>query len=393
MARSQKVVTLPVAGAAEQPDQNKHKRVVACSQAAINALARDGREYSVAGVPGLLVRPGPRKISYLLVRRVAGRLVKVTLAAESLAQARIEAARRWAELRPKAASKAPTLQEAFDLYLESKRLAPSSVALYRKVARLYLLPEFGSRRLDSLSMDRGALHAHFMRIEREHGRGAAASASRLFRAVYALSAKLYDVPPDPIRSYETPRLAARDWSLSPEELQRWWQEVKKMPPVRRTFLLCALLSGARCSSVLNLKWSDLDFGTGVMTFKVAKGRPYSVPMSDRLRRVLEDYRRNGWPENEADLLFPSPLAHGKPQIGLRNQNPLRGIHSLRHTFRSFLARCGAPVEISMFLLGHAFSGAVTFGYVTTSVLLKPAREYANKLAEEFARICGFDDAE
>jgi hypothetical protein len=47
----------------------------------------------------------------------------------------------------------------------------------------------------------------------------------------------------------------------------------------------------------------------------------------------------------------------------------------------------------MALLGHSFGIAVTFNYVTTSVLLEPAREYANKLAEEFARICGFDDAE
>jgi integrase len=161
--------------------------------------------------------------------------------------------------------------------------------------------------------------------------------------------------------------------------------------VRRVFLLCGLLTGARCGSLLHLRWSDIDFSQGTIAFRVAKRRPYVVPMSDRLRRVLEEYKREGWPQNPDGLLFPSPTAPSKPRANLRHSNPFRGMHALRHTARSYLARLGAPVEISMALLGHSFGIAVTFNYVTTSVLLEPAREYANRLSEEFARICGMDD--
>jgi integrase len=395
MAKRARVIELPVTGAVERPqplpEEDKPRRVVEASQEAINRLPRDGAEYSVQGIPGLLVWRGKAKTSFRLVRRTGGRLKKVTLEASTLSAARREAARVWNQLKPSAESRIPRFGDAFEAYLEARRLAPATVAVYKRTARTHLLPQFGSKRMDSF--DRAALHAHLVRIEREHGRGMAALVSKIFRAVYCWSGRLYNLPDDPLRSYETPRLAARNWSFTPEELVRWWQEVKEKPPVHRTFLLCALLSGARCSSVLNLKWSDLDFGNGVMTFKVAKGRPYSVPMSDRLRRILEEYRRSAWPANEADLLFPSLTAPGKPRTSLRLTNPFRGMHALRHTARSYLARLGAPLEVAMALLGHAFTGSVSLGYVSRGVLIEPAREYANKLAEEFARICGFDDAE
>jgi integrase len=252
---------------------------------------------------------------------------------------------------------------------------------------------FGQRHLDSLSANRAELLAHFARIEREIGRGAAFVASSVFNAVYQWQARLHDLPQNPARSYQKPKITSRDWSLSEQQLARWWQEVKEMPPVRRVFLLTALLTGARCGSLLHLTWRDISFEEGTIAFRVTKRRPYTVPMSDRLRSILLKYRDHGWLENESGLLFPSLAVQGKPKVSLRHANPIRGIHSLRHTFRSYLAKIGAPTEIAMLLCGHSFGSAVTFGYVTTSVLLEPAREYANKLAEEFARICGFDDAE
>jgi integrase len=391
------VIELPVAGAVErpqpQPEEAKPRRVVEASQEAINRLPRDGAEYSVQGIPGLLVWRGKAKTSYRLVRRIGGKLKKVTLQASTLAAARREASRRWSELKPSAGSKVPTLSQAVEQYIASRRLAPSTVTLYRRIAKLHLLPAFGARRLDSLSANRAELLAHFARIEREIGRGAAFVASSVFNAVYQWQARLHDLPPNPLRPYEKPKITSRDWSFTPEELVRWWQEVKEKPPVHRTFLLCALLTGARCGSLLHLTWRDISFKEGTISFRITKRRPYVVPMSDRLRRMLLEYRDHGWPQNESGLLFPSLAVPGKPKVSLRHANPIRGMHALRHTVRSYLARLGAPVEISMALLGHAFSGSVSLGYVTRGVLIEPAREYANKLAEEFARICGFDDAE
>jgi integrase len=397
MAKRARVIELPVTGAVERPQprqtENKPRRVVAASQEAINRLPRDGAEYSVQGIPGLLVWRGKAKTSFRLVRRIGGKLKKITLQAASLSAARREASRRWHQLKPISSARVPTLKEAVEQYIASRRLAPSTVTLYRRIAKQHLWPVFGQRNLDSLSANRAELLAHFARIEREIGRGAAFVASSVFNAVYQWQARLHDLPPNPLRSYQKPKITSRDWSLSPEELQRWWQEVKKMPPVRRTFLLCALLTGARCGSLLHLRWSDIDFDKGTISFRITKRRPYVVPMSDRLRRVLEEYKREGWPQNPDGLLFPSPTAPSKPRSSLRHSNPFRGVHALRHTARSYLARLGAPVEISMALLGHSFGIAVTFNYVTTSVLLEPAREYTNRLSEEFARICGFDDAE
>jgi integrase len=347
----------------------------------------------VANVPGLLVWIGKHKRSYRLVRRIGGKLKKVTLEATTLSAARRESARVWHQLKPSSSSRVPTLKEAVEQYIASRRLAPSTVTLYQRISRLHLLPVLGQRRLDSLSANRAELLAHFARIEREIGRGAAFVASSVFNAIYSWQARVHDLPPNPLRSYQKPKITSRDWSFTPELLQRWWQEVKEMPPVRRTFLLCGLLTGARCGSLLHLRWSDIDFDKGTISFRITKRSPYVVPMSDRLRSILLKYRDQGWPENPDGLLFPTLAVPGKPKVSLRHANPIRGIHSLRHTFRSYLAKLGTPTEIAMALCGHSFGSAVTFGYVTTSVLLEPARAYSNKLAEEFARICGFDDAE
>jgi integrase len=397
MAKRARVIELPVTGAVErpqpQPEKAKPRKVVEPSEQAIRSLPANSGEWSVANVPGLLVWIGKHKRSYRLVRRIGGKLKKITLQATTLSAARRESARVWNQLKPSSSSRVPTLREAVEQYIASRRLAPSTITLYRRIAKLHLLPVFGARRLDSLSANRAELLAHFARIEREIGRGAAFVASSVFNAVYQWQARLHDLPPNPLRSYQKPKITSRDWSFTPEELARWWQEVKEKPPMHRTFLLCALLTGARCGSLLHLTWRDISFEEGTITFRVTKRKPYTVPMSDRLRSILLKYRDHGWPENESGLLFPSLAVPGKPKVSLRHANPIRGMHALRHTARSYLARLGAPVEISMVLLGHAFSGAVTFGYVTTSVLLEPARAYSNKLAEEFARICGFDDAE
>jgi integrase len=393
MARSQKVVTLPVAGAAEQPDQNKHKRVVTCSQAAINALARDGREYSVAGVPGLLVRPGPRKISYLLVRRVAGRLVKVTLAAESLSQARIEASRRWAELKPSFGEhRIPTLAEAVTAYIEARPLAQLSKKTYEKLARLYLLPIWGNKRLHVIAADRNGFRNHMLRLERERSKSVARNTARFFNSVYQWHAKVFDLPRSPVAVYDMPKAVARDWALGDSELKLWYQRVRELPAMHRTWLLTALMTGARLDSISNLKWPDIDFQAKTISFTKTKGsRPYVAPLADRLAVILQRYRDNGWIENSSNFVFPSSRNPEKPYLSARKVAPVRAPHSLRHSLRTMLARVGAPVEVAQLILGHSFGTSVSAGYLTRDLLLEPARKYLNEAVEMYARICGMDN--
>jgi hypothetical protein len=135
MAKRARVIELPVAGAVERPqplpEEDKPRRVVAASQEAINRLPRDGAEYSVQGIPGLLVWRGKAKTSFRLVRRIGGKLRKITLQATTLSAARREAARVWNQLKPSSSSRVPTLREAVEQYIASRRLAPSTITLYR----------------------------------------------------------------------------------------------------------------------------------------------------------------------------------------------------------------------------------------------------------------------
>ncbi|MEM9810315.1 MAG: hypothetical protein AAF788_03735 [Pseudomonadota bacterium] len=55
-------------------------------------------------------------------------------------------------------------------------------------------------------------------------------------------------------------------------------------------------------------------------------------------------------------------------------------HMCRHTYRSFCAMAGVPLEICMALMNHKGQG-VTFRYVTRAALEDTMREHAERVAE------------
>ena len=52
--------------------------------------------------------------------------------------------------------------------------------------------------------------------------------------------------------------------------------MNRLPAKERTYWLTVLLTGARCSSVLALRWEDMHFARRTITFSTAKTKPYSV---------------------------------------------------------------------------------------------------------------------
>jgi len=385
---AKKVLTLPVEPEQAQPEEQK--KVVEPEQRAIDMLPPNSGEWKVRGCLGLLVWRGAHKTSYRLVRRVAGKLVKRTLSATSLAAARREAAQVWRELRPRPASEpVPTLEEALQAYLANKELADRTRADYEAFIRRYLA-DWLPRRLDLLGLERGAFRRRIAEIARLHGNPTAALVLRIFRAVYNWHKRvLPDLPENPAAVCEKPRVKPRDWGMSDTELREWWRAVQALTPLKRTFWLTVLLTGARRNSVRLLRWQDVDFQNRVIHFSQAKGgRAYSVPMSSRLHAILAEWRENS-PGGE--WVFESPARPGQP-LAEKVKDDRRGVpsaHRLRHSFRTLLARLGAPYEISLALLGHSFGRSVSLGYVTRGLLLEPAREWTEKVSGYYSEVLGW----
>ena len=377
------VVELPVAVPQES------KKVVEADQKAIDGLPPGSGEWKVKGVLGLLVWCGARAKSYRLVRRVNKRLVKKTLAAESLAEAKREAIRLWKSLKPKApgAEPVPTLGEALAAYLAGKRLAERTRADYETFLRRYL-PDWLDRRLDVLAADRAGFRRRIADIERNHGAATAALTLRIYRAIHNWHRKvLPDLPESPTTACDTPRVRPRDWALSDEELRQWWATVQRLKPVKRIWWLAALMTGARAGSISNLTWDDVSLEQKIIRFKVVKGdRPYTIPLADRLADLLREYRENDWLPNRAGWLFPSPRDPERPLWPQVKNAGLPAPHSMRHTMRTRLAEAGATPDLARIVLGHSLTQDVSQRYLTAYLLVEAVRPLVNTVAEKYAEI-------
>jgi len=162
-------------------------------------------------------------------------------------------------------------------------------------------------------------------------------------------------------------------------------------PVKRTFWLALLLTGARRGSVEALRWRDIDFERRVIHFRVAKGgRTYSVPAPDLLLEILRRYRETEAPPS--DWVFPSPQ---KPDAHLVNvRDDKRGVasaHHLRHTYRTVLAELGATPDQARLLMGHSLGSDVSSGYITAPLLLESLRPLSNAVARRYAAVLGWSD--
>jgi integrase len=135
----------------------------------------------------------------------------------------------------------------------------------------------------------------------------------------------------------------------------------------------ALYTGLRRDELRRLQWIDVDFERAVVIVRKSKGkRPRAVPMTEKLRAVLQAHRattgkalyvfpgrqwsghsgmrRGGWWE-----LALKPLQAEMPAFyeGMGEKATGRGWHLFRHTFASRLVQAGVPLIKVSAWLGHA----------------------------------------
>ena len=150
----------------------------------------------------------------------------------------------------------------------------------------------------------------------------------------------------------------RERYLTEEEVQRLCKAVKESEnPLLEPIISMLLLTGARKSEVLNAKWEDVDLERKRWRIPYTKsGKPRTVPLSESALEVLRSVPRM----EGSEYIFPSPLT-GKPFNSIYNSwNNARKkagledvkIHSLRHSFASFLVNAGRNLYEVGKLLGH-----------------------------------------
>jgi integrase/recombinase XerC len=135
-------------------------------------------------------------------------------------------------------------------------------------------------------------------------------------------------------------------------------------------LLCSLLlrHGQRISSVVQLRWSDVDLDRAVVYYPPVKHstEPLALPLDHATARLLKAGSVGAAPEQE--YIFPCqrrgkldvpyisyPYAKRLVQEACRSAGvPYRGLHELRRTCITTLLRAGVPLHVvSKDIAGHA----------------------------------------
>ena len=369
------------------------KKTVRPVQREIDALPLGSGDWSVAGIPGLVVRCGRRSKSFRLQRRVRGKIVWRVLGQITVAEARRAAMNEWVRLKPRPPQTRITLAEAWQRYLSEKRLSEKSRFLFRYNLDRYLA-DWKNRTLEEIGDDRPGVREFFLNLAGSYGLALAHQVMRQLRAVYRYHQKVApDLPECPTVVVELPPVTARDWALSDEELRQWWAAVQQLNPTKRMFWLTLLLTGARRGSVEALRWRDIDFDKRIVHFRVAKGgRTYSILAPDLLVELLLRYR-----EQEAlpsEWVFASPKKLDAHLVNVRDDK--RGVasaHHLRHTYRTVLAELGATPDQARLLMGHSLGSDVSRGYITALLLVESLRPLANAVAKKYAAVLGWEEVE
>ncbi len=288
-------------------------------------------------------------------------------------------------------SAAVTLREAFEGYLKSRSLKPTTLRDIEQT-RAHL-SDWMTRPVTRITRDMVA------RRHRRIGATSQAGANRCMRYLravlnYASEAHAYPdgrplLPDNPVTRLSATRswyrIKPRRTYLAPHELSKWMSAVdglaraperppgagRSLPKLRngdiaRDFLMLVLLTGLRRSEALNLRWKDVDLDGRLLTIPDPKNdEAHTLPLSDYLFDMLK--RRQQEAASEFVFADETGTRFSNFRYALDRIETVSGLratcHDLRRTFATVAESLDVPAYAVKGLLNHKTSGDVTAGYI------------------------------
>jgi integrase len=222
-------------------------------------------------------------------------------------------------------------------------------------------------------------------LTRKHGKTTGGSVMRTVRALVN-TAKRHDEtitvnPVDAIRVPATPKRKVDELDLA-----GFWATTEAMSGVMRDLQRAFLLTGARRTSLLNVRRADFDTEKGVITFRHMKvGGAWSFPTGRWLTAVLIARMEEDAPL-ASEWLWPSPTA----EAGHITEPKREGVpspHALRHHCRTGMIAASVPYAEGALLLGQRLPGA-SGGYVHQTHLVEALRPHAQALEDHWLALAG-----
>ena len=355
--------------------RSRSARTLNFTKAAIEAIAPPAKRayHYDEKIPGLAlaVSPAGNKVFYV-VRRVRRRVEFIRIGGWpefTVDQARNEATRINGKLasginpgeQRRKERETDTLRQAFDAYqllpTRTKSKRPKSAKTRHDYKLLFEA---------HLTAWEGRTLAEIRRPEVEalHNALAARIGHYTANRVLALLSAIYNAaidggyegqnPASRIRKFEE---QSRERFLRADELPKFWEALNAEPSEKmRDFILVALLTGQRKSTVAAMRWEQVNFSAAVWSAPHTKTGKHQVPLSAEALAVLK--RRKKASENE----WVFPAHHGGGHVkdvyrawrGILKRAGIKDlrIHDLRRTLGSWQTMTGASRPIVGRLLGH-----------------------------------------
>jgi integrase len=185
---------------------------------------------------------------------------------------------------------------------------------------------------------------------------------RTLRAGFQLAADWGLVAENPARKCKLLRVPMKESAFLNEDA--FLNVCSQTKDIRfRRFLWLAGLTGMRRGELLNLHWEDLDFQEQLIRIRnrsnfVVKGlRPRTIPMPGSIRSLFEpDMKARGYVFSNDDGVThwnPHTVSRRFKQLARRAALP-EGVHlhSLRHSYASWMIQAHVPLFQVQALLGH-----------------------------------------
>ncbi len=361
-------------------------------------LAGKGKQidYFDTDLKGFGVRTSATSKTYFVMKRVNGKLTRVTLGKHGILtaeKARKDAINILSDLskgidtnqeKAKSRDRGVTVENMLEQYFTARQeLKPRTVKTYRDLFRLYL-SDWKKKPIAEITKDMVA--KRHLKIATEAGKAAANNTMRTFRAVFNFANELLDdsLPVNPVKRLSNTRqwfkIERRESIVNESDLPKWYEAVMKLKnPTIRDYLLLLLFTGARKTETATLKWEDVDMEnrTFVLT-KTKNGKPLPLPMSDYIYGIFQN--RQALLEN--GFMFPGQGKGGhlieprKQMAKVTEQTGIKfSLHDMRRTYISAIDGIVGYYELKRLLNHSAKTDDVTAGYVVKNIeKLRPLME-------------------
>lgn len=158
---------------------------------------------------------------------------------------------------------------------------------------------------------------------------------------------------------------ARFRYLEPPEAQDLLDALEKRSHLVRCIAELSLRTGMREDEIFRLKGQHLDMKAGIIHCEGNGGFWRQLPMSERVKQIFEEYKaapsrhvfestiEGGGKINDLSKTFARTVEDLGLNTGVTDRRARIVFHSLRHTFASWLAKEGVPLQAIGQLLGHS----------------------------------------